>query len=106
MSMETLKEIRNTEKGARELIEKAKKDTETTLAQTKSKAKDLLASASKESETIRKEIQDNIQKAAVDETTALEREYEEKVATHKQRVERNQNEAIKVVLDSILPKKE
>lgn len=106
LSIETLKEIRDTEKGARELIEKTKKDAEVTLAQTKSKAKDLLASASKESETIRKEIQNNIQKTAADETTALEKEYEEKVATHKQRVATNQNEAIKVVLDSILPKKQ
>ena len=88
MSMETLKGIRDAEKKAQELIENAKKDAEITLAQTTNKAKDVLATANEESKKIRKEILDNAQKDAIDETQALETKHEAEVSEHKQRVEK------------------
>ncbi|MHA2272971.1 MAG: hypothetical protein ACXACI_13985 [Candidatus Hodarchaeales archaeon] len=104
MSMETLKEIRDTEKKARELIETAKTESEAMVVDTKSRAKSLLAEASEESENIQKEIQEQTKGLAVDDTKALETAYEEKVIDHKKRIEANQGKAVQVILDSILPK--
>lgn len=104
MSMEILKEIRDTEKKARELIEKAKMESEAIVADTKSRAKALLAEASEESEKIRKEIQEQAKELAVDDTKALEKAYEEKVMHHKKRIAENQDKAVKLMLDSVLPK--
>lgn len=101
--METLKEIRDTEKKAREFIEKAKMESEAIVAETKSRAKSLLAEASEESERIRNEIQTQITQLAVDDTKALETAYEEKVIDLKKRIEQNQDKAVQLILNSILP---
>lgn len=103
VSMETLKEIRDTEKKARELIEKARMESEALVTDTKSRAKSLLAEASEESEKIRKEIQEQAKELAVDDTKALEKAYEEKVIDLKKRIGDNQDKAVQLILNSILP---
>jgi vacuolar-type H+-ATPase subunit H len=101
--METLKEIRDTEKKAREFIEKAKMESEAMEADTKSRAKSLLSEASEESGRIRKEIQAQTKELAVEDTKALETAYEEKVIDLKKRIEQNQDKAVQLILNSILP---
>ena len=102
LSMELLREIRETEEKARKLKEQAKTDYDSTIEGAKTRSNEILREAKEVGQKRGEMIFEASKKDLEEANKSLENKYQESIEQHQSMFEKSRNEAVKLIIDSIL----